>query len=169
MKIKLKDILYKFISYEMKFYDKMAILEDKSILDKRIEKTYNNMISTIENVRSKPFYIKGNFHYGYTNKDIKTIEYENYLIYDVCGHSGDWTIEEFPTLKEVEERILSGGGILNMFTTSMIVMKDNKIMPYYITVEINGKTKIVYSPLFDSFDLKKDEFLDDKSLKVEWL
>lgn len=57
----------------------------------------------------------------------KVFEYSGFLLYDLCGHSGDVRIVEIESLAEVESVMLGGGGIFNMFTTEMFVIENNKI------------------------------------------
>lgn len=86
---------------------------------------------------------------------------ENYYIYDLCGHIGYWGIKEYKDIKEVERELLGGAGVLNMFTTEMIVIHKGQVKKYRIYYEdLLGKEYYTYD--WEYTEIKGKEF------KVEW-
>ena len=54
----------------------------------------------------------------------------DYILYDLVGHNGDerlWIYDDFESL---EKSMLSGGGVLNMFTTMMVAIVKGKVKKY---------------------------------------
>lgn len=85
-----------------------------------------------------------------------------FLVYDVSGHNGEWQIREFENLKDVEEYILNPGGILNMFTTEMIVLENLKIKKYKVyEILENGKE-------IEVFDFEECSSNELSNLIVRW-
>lgn len=93
--------------------------------------------------------IEGIVDFFYDKKEVKDIELNkstyNYLVYEMVGHNGEWRIIEFNNLKDVEEYILSPGGILNMFVSEIIVLENLKNKKYKVyEILQNGEEKEVF-------------------------
>ena len=87
----------------------------------------------------------------------------NYLVYDLTGHNGEWKIIEFDNLKDVEEYILSPGGILNMFTAEIIVLENLKNKRYKVCEILKNKEEV---EVFDFEDCTPDI---EPNLIVKWI
>ena len=85
-----------------------------------------------------------------------------FLVYDITGHNGEWQIKEFENLKDVEEYILNPGGILNMFTTEMIVLENLKIKKYKVYEIIENSKEI------EVFDFEECSSNTSSNLIVRW-
>ena len=86
-----------------------------------------------------------------------------FLLYDLIGHSGEWTLLEFDTLEEVEEYILNPGGILNMFTTEMIVLENLQNKKYKIYEVLENEEEV------EVFDFAECSSNIESKLIVKWI
>ncbi|MEG0799490.1 MAG: hypothetical protein RSG51_03655 [Bacilli bacterium] len=65
-------------------------------------------------------------------------------LYDLTGHTGEWFIREVDSIKDAEEYILSPGGYLNMFTTTLLVINKGKVKDFKVyEILENGKKQYV--------------------------
>lgn len=128
--------------------------------------TFNMLKSNYTVQKTNPLLVVGRYTFFDDKEyDSRIVDFDysedKYYIYDECGHSGDWLIEEVNTLQDVEKTILDGGGYLNMFCTEMIVIKSGKKVDFRVyTIENDVKKYITDS----------EECNDDLSKAfVEWL
>lgn len=121
------------------------IVEEDSMLNifGRVDFFYNERITEVTKVKLK----KDNY---------------KFLIYDVTGHNGEWQIIEFKNLKDVEEYVLNPGGILNMFTTDMIVLENLKVKKYRIYEILSNGEEI------EVFDFEECSSAYSPNLVVKW-
>lgn len=66
----------------------------------------------------------------------------NYLVYESCGHDGRYTVNSYDSLAEVEADLLGIAGIINTFTSEMVVVENKekkRAKPYRIVgIDKNG-------------------------------
>lgn len=63
------------------------------------------------------------------NKEIN--EFGVYL-YNLIGHTGEWFVREVNSINDAEEYILSPGGYLNMFCTTLLVIYKGKVKDFRV-------------------------------------
>lgn len=83
-----------------------------------------------------------------------------YYLYEECGHNGEWRISSYCDIGDLEKNILSPGGYLNMFTTSVIVIKNGKKINFNVYEMLDNAKKYV-----SDFD----ECKNISKLRVEWI
>lgn len=130
--------------------------------------TYNKMLISDYKLESeKPLRISGEIDFFYEDKEVIDINLNRdtykYLVYDTIGHNGEWKIIEFDDIRKVEKHILSPGGILNMFTTEIIVLENLKNKKYKVFEVLENGTK---KEVFDFEDCTSDI---EPTLIVEWI
>lgn len=111
--------------------------------------------------------VSGTVDFFYDKKEINDIKLNKnnykYLVYTLTGHNGEWKIIEFDNLIDIEKYILGPGGILNMFTTEIIVMDNLKNIKYKVyEVLQDGREKEV----FDFEDCTLDI---EPNLIIKWI
>lgn len=103
-------------------------------MDKKIETRFKTIINNSIFIEDKNLIISDinrnpdtDCCIGVDNIDINK---ESYFIYNYCGHSDDWIIQEFKDLKEAEKYLLEEYN--NMFVTYLFVFKNLKRLNYEI-------------------------------------
>ncbi len=81
------------------------------------------------------------------------------MIYDLTGHNGEWFILELDTIEAVESYILDESGILNMFTTCMIVIYKGEIIPY---IMVDAKNQEI-------IDVSLYNDLNEEDVNIKWI
>lgn len=110
----------------------------------------------------------GRFDFVYDGHIVETSEIklkkDNYkfLVYDVTGHNGEWQILGFEELKDVEDYILSPAGILNMFTTELVVLEDLKVKKYNVYEVLDDGREV------EVFDFEECSSDTSSNLIVKW-
>lgn len=128
--------------------------------------TFNMLKSNYTVQKTNPLLVVGRYTFFDDKEyDSRIVDFDysedKYYIYDECGHSGDWLIEEVNTLQDVEKTILDGGGYLNMYCTEMIVIKSGKKVDFRVYIIENDVKKYITG---------SEECNDDLSKAfVEWL
>lgn len=123
-------------------------------------KTFDMLKSNYTVEKTKPLLAIGRYTFFDDKEyDCKIIDFEysedKYYIYDECGHSGDWLIEESNTLEDVEKIIIDGGGYLNMFCTEMIVIKSGKRLDFKVYIIEDGAKRYITDSEECNDDLSK--------------
>lgn len=125
------------------------------------------MMSNYEISQNGLLNVYGRVDIFYDEREVKDTklnkENYSYLVYDMTGHNGEWQIIEFDNLKDVEEYILSPGGILNMFTEEIIVLENLKNKRYKVCEILENKEEV---EVFDFEDCTPDI---EPNLIVKWI
>lgn len=157
MKETLENILRKIITYNKSDLVRRIKKED---LEKYIEYFIEKSISEFEIISKIPLVIKG--IYNAQCNDTETLkfelDYKNFLVYDLIGHNGEWVIKELESKEEIEKYILGPVGILNMFTTSIVVIYEGNIISYKVM------DKCTNTPI----NIKLYEDIDESDVYIKW-
>lgn len=133
--------------------------QDMIYLDRKYNtlKSYHNVCSI------NPLLVEGYYSIYeedkicFEDKDIK-LNNSSILVYDETGHTGEWQIREYNSLKEVEEFILSSAGYFNMFCTFIVVLSESFVFDFKVYCIRDGE-KIFVS---------ENDFSSDLDFKVQW-
>ena len=63
---------------------------------------------------------------------IKEINELGVYLYSLIGHTGEWFVREVNSINDAEEYILSSGGYLNMFCTTLLVIYKGKVKEFRV-------------------------------------
>ena len=132
--IKLYDLLLEIFKTEVLEYLNNFNLEEYPVMKKRIETRFEAFIHNSTFIGDEDLVISSinenpetQYYIGLNNIDISN---KSYFIYNYCGHSDNWMIHEFKSLKEAEKYLLEEYD--NMFVTYLFVFKNLKRLKYEI-------------------------------------
>ena len=94
----------------------------------------------------------------------------NYLVYGCAGHDNEYRITSYEYLSEVEEALLSGGGIINPFNTEMIVIENGQLKEIrpYIIIGYDDKGNEIEFQKFDNESLFDRHRPKLRNIQVLW-
>ena len=93
--------------------------------------------------------------------------YGQFLSLGYCAHDPFMIVEDHDDLASLESSILSGGGILNPFTTFELAFIDFRVAPYRITYrDRDGLVKVFNKR--DQYDGKVSLREEYRERKLEW-
>lgn len=123
-----------------RFLERVGVTPKNYDVDKKIEEYILSLVEWLEITSTTPLKINGYCDFRYTeNAHVKIeslesslVSNEAYYVFDYCGHSSEWQINEYSNIKDVETYLLSPAGITNMFTTKVIVCNNGSIKEFDI-------------------------------------
>jgi hypothetical protein len=87
----------------------------------------------------------------------------DYLLFDIYGHDGRYTLTSCKSLAEVEMRIMSGAGITNSFTNEQVAVVHGEVKKYELKLK-QGDTYIFFKK-YENDNL----FFDSPDVIFSWL
>lgn len=156
--IKLDDLLEKY-ARKISFLRKKSVIEHlKTQLDFHGE--HNSHLKNPENLNDEPFFVSRKEEDKLSGNESV---YGNYLLLWSCEHDDSEILISFDDLKEMEQRILNGGGYTNRYTSNMIAFIKGEIKDFKIYTLNENNEKMYHEKG------KNDEFFQDLKHKyIEW-
>lgn len=123
-----------------RFLERVGVTPKNYDVDKKIEEYILALVEWLEITSTTPLKINGYCDFRYTDNaylkvnSLKSqlVRNEVYYVFDYCGHSSEYQINEYSNIKDVETYLLSPAGITNMFTTKVIVCNNGSIKEFDI-------------------------------------
>ncbi len=91
------------------------------------------------------------------------------LVFEYMSHRRRMKITEFDTLSRVEEFILGDAGVLNIWTTAVVVIRHSRLLPYRVSfVGLDGIRVTFEGQQHHRLHMKRHERLKYNERKIEW-
>jgi hypothetical protein len=94
--------------------------------------------------------------------------YNKYIAMNYCGHDQSLRLETFGSLEEMEENLLSPGGLINSWTTYVFAFVDGQLHDYELLLELGDGSTSICDNHKDQKDGGNSHLFNNVKAKVRW-